>query len=201
MSLLIHPVYRVNPISYSKGIIQQYINKFPSLYTLNWSSFSNQSEDYDCIRNKDTYCQTNSETNSSLSLFFQQYLIKLKGVSIFSCFSHNCLYNFDIYGSQLANHNDDQNISDSEKWILLCEVRKDKHFFHNKYGYAECPSKAYFKSFKFVQRGTNMDGSEILTFRFLDFFGDMILDIPSIYTFYNFPLTNLHLFLFLLCFH
>jgi len=112
----------------------------------------------------DTTCfKTGNVPNSNFSVAFKGSSLKLSGLSLLSCYSTQCVYEFDMLGS-----------NDGKNWDLACSVEKDPTYFEDEIRYADCKSKRAYSQYKMMHKKGTTDNS--LELYYLELFGDLYIN-------------------------
>ena len=152
-----HRAFRVVNNTNHRGLIQNLYHRFPHLYSLEWSTLSQEKGSLPtdaCILNPNTYCLSENEINSSVTINFPYSLLNLTGLTFMSCRGSRCLYHFDIY---IQTKNDE--------WLFLKEVHEEEEYFKQTLRFIEIKSQ--------IQLGI----------RYIDVYGDLLMLKPSFLTF------------------
>ena len=142
-----HRAFRVVNNTNHRGLIQNLYHRFPHLYSLEWSTLSQEKGSLPtdaCILNPNTYCLSENEINSSVTINFPYSLLNLTGLTFMSCMNSRCLYHFDIY----IQTKDDE-------WLFLKEVHEEEEYFKQTLRFIEIKSQIHIKAIQFIQIGTN----------------------------------------------
>ena len=178
---------RIGLENLEEGILKKYFSKNSSYAKIKGST-SIQNTDDQKILDLSYYWRSESVNKSNYTISLNSNYIQLSSFAMFSCISDQCAYNLDVLGS-----------NNGKDWALIGEVRKDTNYFMNKIAFEDCKAKKVYKSIRFMKIGESHNGGYSFTLWYLDIFGKLYKNIPSIDTNYhkNTPI-NMYLFLLIL---
>ena len=163
--------YRYETTSdYLNGLFQSHLNEISSFIELKPSSIDSNYNDPSIIfKNDNNFWQTNGESDSNLILTFSHHLLRLTQFALKSCVDYNCIYHFNIYGS-----------NDLKNYENVCEINVDSNYFRYSPKNATCKSNAPYKSYQIKLTHGNLNDEWIMPIYYLEFFGDLYKTFPDI---------------------
>ena len=146
----------------SSGVLQNNYFSIPKFATFKGSSSVSNSETV--VFNNKVYYKSENKPNSNFTIKFNKHAFKLSGLSLLSCYASQCVYSFDVFGS-----------NNGEDWINECSVEKEKNYFMGEIRYADCESKNMYKYYRIMHKAGTTDSS--LEIYYLDLFGDLLVRV------------------------
>ena len=146
-------------VNVTRGVLQNNYFTIPNFATFKGSSSVDSAETTIVNNDKSTYKSSNVP-NSNFTITFNNHSFKLSGVSLLSCYSSQCVYSFDIFGS-----------NDGKAWNKECSVDKDVDYFKGAIRYADCASNKKYTNYRLMHRAGTYDNS--LELYYLELFGDL----------------------------
>ena len=154
-------IARYTPEDVMHGVLQSNYFSIPNFAFFKGSTSVSSSETTVTKNDTNTY-KSADVPNSNFTISFTNHSFKLSGISLLSCYSSQCVYSFDIFGS-----------NDGVSWIKECSVDKDSDYFKGEIRYADCSSNNKYTNYKMMHRAGTTDN--VLEIYYLELFGDLYI--------------------------
>ena len=151
----------------TSGVLQNNYFKIPDFATFKGSS-SIEDNESSILKKDRTMFLSSNVANSNFTIEFPHHLFKLSGMSLLSFYTFQCVYIFDVFGS-----------NDRINWNKECSVEKDVDYFKGEIRFADCFSKGKYSSYRIMHKNGTLDNS--LELYYLELFGDLYIRAWSNY--------------------
>ena len=166
--MIINKIKRFKLNSDYKGVFSKMYAKDRTFASFDSCKQASDSSGESSIINDNLYWMSENISNSYITLIFNKNTFVLSNISLCSCLFHSCVYNIDLFGSNIG-----------EKWEKICQIRKEKNYFYKNKNYAECQSNFAYKMIKLVNSGLNFNDNNKFSIRHLDLYGDLYREKPN----------------------
>ena len=152
------------------GVFQSHINNIQSFVEISGSSTNPSYDDSSSIlTNDNSHWESQDRSNSYLLITLSHHTLRLSHFTLHSCNINNCVYHFNVYGS-----------NDLEHYENVCEINVEKDYFKNNPNNVSCISQAAYKRYQFKATFKNKDNKNIFPIYYLELFGDLYNIKPNI---------------------
>ena len=146
----------------TQGIFQKNIYKDPSFVTAKGSSYSEGRTNEKTIFDLDDgdYWSSAEKSGQYITLTFNKIHFQLKSLTLLRCMAYNCIYKFDVLGS-----------NDNSFYQTACQISTAKNYFMGEPNNIECLSPFPYKYYRLKSTASTSDGNPVFLIYFLEFFG------------------------------